>query len=168
MPPITRSQTKLQRQRQMQMQMQPQKQMQWQNDYVINKRYNINEFIKGILTRAANVTNSNIDSDFDSFMKKYTDNDRLRLHQKYPELDIVKVEYQIQVLCYYNDSEDILCCYNNDDEEYEDGFVYIALPKNVGGNILDINIKNIFVKFNIELNLFAWTIKSIKQCHFIK
>jgi len=151
MPPITRSQTKLQRQSQMQSQMQS------QNDYVIDKRYNINEFIKGILSRAANVTNSNIDSDFDSFMKKYTDNDRLRLHQKYPELDIVKVKYQILVLCYYND-----------DEEYEDGFVYIAIPKNVGGNILDINLKYISVKFHTELNLFAWTIKSIKQCHFIK
>ena len=59
MPPITRSQTKLQKQ----------SQMQKQNDYVIDKTYNINEFILGILTRAANVTNSNIDSDFDSFMK---------------------------------------------------------------------------------------------------
>ena len=141
----------------MQIQMQMQSQMKWQNDYVIDKTYNINEFIKEILSRAANVTNSNIDSDFDSFMKKYTDNDRLRLHQKYPELDIVKVKYQILVLCYYND-----------DEEYEDGFVYIALPKNIQGNVEDINLKNICVKFHTELNLFAWTIKSIKQCRFNK
>jgi hypothetical protein len=152
MPPITRSQTKLQ------------KQMQSQNNNVIDKTYNvidktynINEFIIGILSRAANVTNSNIDSDFDSFMKKYTDNDRLRLHQNYPELDIVKVKYEILVSCYYND-----------DEEYEDGFIYIALPKNIQGNIENINLNNIYVKFHTELNSFTWTIISIKHCSFIK
>ena len=108
MPAITRSQTKLQKQ--MQMQEHP--------DNIIDKTYNIDGFIIGIMNRAANITNNNIDSDFDSFMKKYADNDRFRLHQKYPELDIVKVRYDILVLCYYNDNE-----------KHDAAFIYLALPK---------------------------------------
>jgi hypothetical protein len=147
MPAITRSQTKLQKQ--MQMQEHP--------DNIIDKTYNIDGFIIGIMNRAANITNNNIDSDFDSFMKKYADNDRFRLHQKYPELDIVKVRYDILVLCYYND---------NDNEKHDAAFVYIALPKNLKGNIEDIDLNGTNISHETELNLISWTIYSIKQCKF--
>jgi len=153
MPAVTRSQSKQQMQARLAKQ-----QMQSRLDNLENS-YTIFEFISEILIQGSDVDGKYTSSEFCSLMKKYTCYNHIILHKKYPELDIIKVKYQIRITSF-----------DNDNEEYETNFIYIALPKNVEGNIEDVDINDISIG-SMSLSeklIFNWTIKSIKHCRFIK
>ena len=115
---------------------------------------NMLEFIRGVLSQGGDVDCKNMDSPFRPLMKKYTCYNHTLLKQKFPDLDIIKIKYQIKI----SSQED------NYETEYEDGNICIALPKDIEGNIEDINPTEIYITSTSEkLNCsYEWTIKSIK------
>lgn len=123
--------------------------------------YTMFDFICGLLSQGADVDSKNMDSPFRALMQKYTCYNHTILKQKFPDLDIIRINYLITIT-YDDDSDTEL-----DDDyyiEYEEGSICVALPKDIEGNIEDINPKEINITSTSEKKKcsYEWTVRSIK------